>query len=192
MWLIHMCDVTHSYMWCVVFICTTWLNYMCDETYSYVWRHAYEWVSSHTTHEPVSMCDMTHEPVNMTYSYVWHDSRTREWMNMTYSYVWRHAFICVTWLIHMCAATHEPVNMCDITRCLPHSRKFHNAATPSHDTHKMSHEHNTYKRSHELSHEIFTSLHFKGVTNWVTNWVTTCLPHLWRCHNAATPIHDTH
>jgi len=74
--LIHMCDVTRSYVWRDAFICVTWLVHMCDMTHSYVWHDAFicvTWL--------IHMCDMTH------------------------SYVWRDSFICVTWLIHMCDMT---------------------------------------------------------------------------------------
>jgi len=55
-WLIHMWDMTHSYVctsprWC------TWLIYMCDMTHSFVFCET--WV--------IRMCDITH-------SFVWHDS----------------------------------------------------------------------------------------------------------------------
>jgi len=81
-WLIHMCDVTHSYVWRDSFICVTWLIHMCvtcliqmcDVTHSYVWRVSFicvMWL--------IHMCDVSHP------------------------YVWRDSFICVTWLIHMCA-----------------------------------------------------------------------------------------
>jgi len=66
-WLIHMCDMAHSYVWHGSFICVTWLIHMCDMTHSYVTRttqwvrlawmshvthmnescHTYEWVMSH-------------------------------------------------------------------------------------------------------------------------------------------------
>ena len=82
-WFIHMCDITHSYMWydsskvpnrlevpdlgpivviIVSLICVTWLIFMCDMTHSYVWHNSFicvTWL--------ILMCDMTH-------SYVWHDS----------------------------------------------------------------------------------------------------------------------
>ena len=35
--IIHMCDMTHSYVWHDSFICVTWLIHMCDMTRSYVW-----------------------------------------------------------------------------------------------------------------------------------------------------------
>jgi len=76
-WLIHMCDMTHSYVWHDAFICVTWLIHMCDMTHSYVWHDAFicvTWL--------IHMCDMTFHLCDMTHSYVWHDS-----------------FICVTWLM---------------------------------------------------------------------------------------------
>jgi len=71
-WLIHMCDMTHSYVWHDPFICVTWLIHMCDMTHSHVWHDPFIWVTW-----LIHMCDMTH-------SYAWHDP-----------------FICVTWPIHM-------------------------------------------------------------------------------------------
>ena len=72
-WLLHMCDMTQSYVWHDSFICVTWLLHMCDMTQSYVWHGSFirvTWL--------IHTWDMTH-------SYVWHDS-----------------FICVTWLLYMC------------------------------------------------------------------------------------------
>ena len=40
-WRIHMCDMTHSYLWHDAFICVTWLIHMCDMTHSYVWHDAF-------------------------------------------------------------------------------------------------------------------------------------------------------
>jgi len=74
--LVHMCDMTHSYVRHDSFICVTWLIHMCDMTRSYMWHVSFicaTWL--------VHTCDMSH-------SYVRHDS-----------------FICVTWLIHMCDMT---------------------------------------------------------------------------------------
>ena len=42
-WLIHICDMTHSYVWHDSFICVTWLIHVCDVTHSYhmcAWSHA--------------------------------------------------------------------------------------------------------------------------------------------------------
>ena len=105
-WLIHMCDVTHSYVWRDWFICLTWLIHMCDMTDSYVWHDSFicvTWL--------IHMCDVTH-------SYVRHDSFicvtwllqrcdvTHSYGDMTDSYVRRDSFICVTWLIHIRDMTH--------------------------------------------------------------------------------------
>jgi len=73
-----MCDMTHSYVWCDLFICVTKFIHVCDMTYSYVWHDSFMCVTwlIHT-------CDMTH------------------------SYVWHCSFICVIWLIHTCDMTHS-------------------------------------------------------------------------------------
>jgi len=93
-WFVHMCDMTHSYLWHDLFICVTWFIHKCDMTHSYVWHGSFirvTWL--------IHMCDMTH-------SHVWHDSSIRD---MTHWHVWHHSFICVTWLTYMCD------NMCDMT-----------------------------------------------------------------------------
>jgi len=79
-WLIHMCDMTHSYVWHDSFICVTWHIRMCDMTHLYVWRDSFIRMTW-----PIRICDMTH------------------------SYVWPHSSICVTWRIRMCAMTHSYV-----------------------------------------------------------------------------------
>jgi len=118
---IHMCDVTHSYVWRDSFICVTRLIHMCDVTQSYVWRDSVicvTWLSH--------KCDVTQ-------SYVWRDSvicvtRVMHTFDMTHSHVWHDLCICVTWLIHMCDTTHAYVwhdssicvtrliHMCDMTQ----------------------------------------------------------------------------
>jgi len=107
-WLIHMRDMTHSYVWHDSFICLTWLVHMCDMTHSYAWRdsfvrvtwliHMCDMILRHGQHardicmlldsfirvtwlRPV--CDMTHSKDDMTQTYIWHAS-----------------FIRVTWHIH--------------------------------------------------------------------------------------------
>ena len=99
---IHMCDMTHSYVWHDSFICVTWLIHMCGMTHSYVWQDSFicvTWL--------IRMCDVTHV-------YVWHDSFICvTWLihvcDMTHSYVRRGSFVCVMWLIHMCDMTHSYV-----------------------------------------------------------------------------------
>ena len=39
--LIHMCDMTQSYVWHDSFICVTWRIHMCDMTHSYVWHDSF-------------------------------------------------------------------------------------------------------------------------------------------------------
>ena len=117
-WLIHMCDMTHPYMWpgtymcvwhdsficttCLIHKCVTWLIHMHDRTHSYVWHDSFICVAG-----LIHMCGMTH-------SHVWHDSFICvTWLihmcDMTHSYMWLDSFICVTWLIHMCDMTHSYV-----------------------------------------------------------------------------------
>ena len=136
-WLIHTCDMTHSYVWHDSFIRVTWLIHTCDMTHSYVWHDSLIRISDiflflvYTTriytrlscykrilymfqHDsfirvtwPIHTCDMTH-------LCVWHDSFIRvTWLtytcDMTRSYVCHDSFIRVTWLIHTCAMTHSYV-----------------------------------------------------------------------------------
>jgi len=96
-WLIHMCDMTHSYVRHDSFICVTWLIHMCDMTHSYVWHDSFicaTWLI-----------------------YVWHDSFIRvTWLihtcDLSRLRVGGHQvrqfrpfffrFIRVTWLYYMC------------------------------------------------------------------------------------------
>jgi len=78
--LIHMCDMTHSYVWHDSFTCVTWLIHMCDMTRTWALRGQGRcW----------GACRHASFIRDMTHSYVWHDS-----------------FICVTWLIHMSGMTY--------------------------------------------------------------------------------------
>jgi len=108
-WPIHMCDLTHSYVWQDSFIYVTRHISTRDMTRSYVWQDSFICVTcllSYVTllvymlgHDSFFMCDVTH------------------------SYVWRDSFICVPWLIHMlvfmCDVTHSCVtwliHMCGVT-----------------------------------------------------------------------------
>ena len=94
--------------------------------------------------------------LDMTHSYVWHDSficvtwcidmcdvnGSYTWWNMTHSYVWHDLFIRVTWLIHMCDMTRSYVwhvsftcvtwriHMCDVA-CTreSHAYMWHDSST---------------------------------------------------------------
>ena len=81
-WLIHMCDMTHSYVWHDSFTCVTWLIHMCDMTHSCVWHDSFTCVTW-----LIHMCDMTH-------SHVWHHL-----CDMTHSHVCHNI---ATSLIHTC------------------------------------------------------------------------------------------
>jgi len=115
-WLIHMCGVTHPYMWhspwlstCwehsrvtkkKKFICVSWFVHMCDMTHDCVpvgiaGERCIQ--LSVVSGPPVSVCDVTH-------SHVWHDSRViySDWFSyllclalqylcdMTHAYVWHN------------------------------------------------------------------------------------------------------
>jgi len=120
-WLIHMCDMTHSYVWHDSFLCVTWRIHMCGMTHSYVWYDSFIcviWI--------MHMCDMMHSCVwhdslicvtwliricDMTHSYAWHDSficviRLIHMCDFTHFYVWHDSCICVTWLIYKCDMSH--------------------------------------------------------------------------------------
>jgi len=122
----HMCDMTHAYVWHDSCICVTWLMHMCDITHAYVWHDScicvtwlvrmYNMTHTYVRHDSfifvtwlIQICDMTH-------SDVWHDSfRCVTWLiqmcDMTHSYMWHDSCICVTWLVRIydMPHTHERV-----------------------------------------------------------------------------------
>jgi len=61
-WLIHMYDMTYSYVWHDPFICVTWPIHTCNMTHTYVWHVPFICVTW-----PIHLCAMSH-------SYTWHDS----------------------------------------------------------------------------------------------------------------------
>jgi len=83
-WLIHMCDMTHSYVCRDSFICVTWLFRTCVVTHSCVWHDSFVRVSW-----LIHMCDMTHSRV----------LRCIRVCDTTCLYVWHDASICVPWLM---------------------------------------------------------------------------------------------
>jgi len=120
---IHICDMTHLYVWHDVFkcakwlvsndsfICATWLIHTCGMTHSYVWHDSFMcWAAAQLPF--LYMCDMTQSLIwlicvsAMAHSDVWHDSFICvTWLlhvcHLTRSYVWHDYFICLTWLIHV-------------------------------------------------------------------------------------------
>ena len=125
-WLIHMCDVTHSYKWHGPFIFKTWLLYKwetwlihtCDMTHSYVWHdsfiqatrpfHVYrhDWFICER-HDSFTCVTWLMHISDTTLSCVRHDSFICErhdsfiCIDMTHSYVWHDSSICVTRLLYM-------------------------------------------------------------------------------------------
>jgi len=87
-WLIHTCDMTHSYVWHDSFLRVTWLIHTCDMIHSHVWHDAPIKIDNNTqiTLREEAGCEVAQYPQQ-----TWHD-----------------AHICVPWLIHMCDI-HEPI-----------------------------------------------------------------------------------
>ena len=109
-------------MWHDSFICVTWLIHVCDMTHSYVWHD-----SSMTTFSKISL-DMTHSRVwhdsFICVTWLIHDDLFADLLrhdsfmcvtqfvhmcNMTHLYVWHDSSKRVTWLIHMWDMTHSYV-----------------------------------------------------------------------------------
>jgi len=92
-WLIHICDMTHSY------VCDmTHHSYVWSVSCSFVWHDSFcRWGSP--PWKGIRTCDMTH----LCVTWLFH------MYEMTHSCVWHDVFICVTWLIHMCDLTHSYV-----------------------------------------------------------------------------------
>jgi len=139
-WLIHRCDMTHSYMRHDSFIHVLWLIHICGMTYPYVWydlsvtysfvcdmTHSYESGGAISVAWLIHMCHMTHSyeshDLCVTYSYVC-DMLIHTWVRwshacgMTQSYVSHHfrmtyLYVCDTYVWHIC--------MC-VTWLVPHVR----------------------------------------------------------------------
>jgi len=77
MWLMKVCDMTHSYIWRDVLMYATRLNHICDMTHSCMWHDSFIYMTW-----LMDVRDMIH-------SYIWHD-----------------ALVYVTWLIRMKDVTH--------------------------------------------------------------------------------------
>jgi len=109
-WLIHICDMTHSYVQHDSFICVTWLIHMCAMTHSYVWHDLFT-----CTAWLIHMCNVTYSHVcDVTHSYVRHDSFISATLllhmcNVIHSHVQHDTSTCETWCIHMCGMTHPSV-----------------------------------------------------------------------------------
>jgi len=82
-------------------ICATWLIHMCDMTHSYVWHDS---IREHSFALPVSM-NKTHLYVWRTT--IKRVTWLIHMCDMTPSCVWHDSFICVACLIHVCDMTHS-------------------------------------------------------------------------------------
>jgi len=120
-WLIHMCDMTHSYVWHDSFIRVAWLidprglatisrlpkniGLFCRISSLLQGSFAKE---TYNFKEPT---DRSHPKSGgwwptMAQSYVWHDF----FMCVTWLiHVWHDSLVCVTWLSYMCGMTHSYV-----------------------------------------------------------------------------------
>jgi len=106
-WLLHMCDMTHSYVWHDSFLGVTWLIHMCDMTYSYVWYDSCPGVwkiqkksCSHFTYFcGKSRKNYAHNK-SCTYFYIFmgKKAKTCAWFLVahTLTYFWKF------WIIHIC------------------------------------------------------------------------------------------
>jgi len=122
-WLIHVCDMSHSYVMtidirvtCRILTHMWWLLGLWDMSHSYVWHDLYlrvtwlirtcdmtDTVQTYGCHAAfmcvtwlIHMCDMTRPYVQLIHV-----------CNMTCFYAGHDSFTCVTWLIHMCDTTHR-------------------------------------------------------------------------------------
>ena len=86
-WLIHICVMSHAYVWHDSFIFVSCLMHMCDMTHSY----------------EMHFCNGSDHVNGFPYA------PNRAMLDMTHSYVEHDPSMCVTWLIHMCDMTHSYV-----------------------------------------------------------------------------------
>jgi len=121
MFLIHMCDVTNSFVRWDSSMYVTWIIHVRDVTLSWSRAQVRDWFMCVTwimVKGPgswlIHMCNVTHSdgPWFVTHSYVQRDSfGCVTWIirmgDKTHSDVWHDSFLCVTWLIQMCAITHS-------------------------------------------------------------------------------------
>ena len=105
--LTHMCDLTHSHVWCDVFMIVTLIPSLDDTILPYAWlvgisiKLVGSWQDlpiyvtwlTHNRHANSLTTRVSHMH-DMTHSHVRGD--------MTRAHVWRDSLICVTWLTHMC------------------------------------------------------------------------------------------
>ena len=159
--LIHVCDMTHSYVCLNSFILMTCLIHTYDVTHSYVWNdssmcdmtHSYVTWLIHMRHDSficvtwlIHMCD-----VSLTWlvrTYVWHIS-----FNTWLIHMWHDSFMSVIYFWHysFTRVTHL-VQMCDITPSLCIRQAHHmNVSCRSHGTGWRNPVGHFQQKSHRLS-----------------------------------------
>jgi len=121
-WLIHMWDMTHSYVRHDSFVCETWLIHMCDMTHSYVTHDSSRYVTwllysqNNALLSPLS----SHIPCLRKPPVCGNPLFSENWkllFSMTFS------FSESSWLIQMCDMTHSMWHdsfMCDMTHSMRH------------------------------------------------------------------------
>jgi len=105
-WLVHMCGMTHWYVWYDSLICVTWLVDTCGMTHWYVWHDSWTQVTWHDMTEYWSLwfhvtCvnELCHEPSRSK-----KDMAVYRWL---VCYAWHFWLICDTWLVDMCDMTRQ-------------------------------------------------------------------------------------
>ena len=102
-WLVHMCDMTRSYVFhneFTIHMCALYLVHMCDMTRLRAWHDSF---ISATTH-------FISQLLIVRYCQLCTNTPCVTWLihtcDMTRSCMWHVSFICVTWIFHVCDTTH--------------------------------------------------------------------------------------
>ena len=200
-----MCHLSHDVSFiCVAYVyasfkCATWLIHMCDMTHSYVRYdtfhihvsdsrsrqecYIYQWATSHVWRSHIAyVCDVTH-PYLRDDPIMWethHHDRNVTCINES-----RHtcegvmSHLCATWLIHMCDMTQLRERLTLTIGTFTYINESH--VWMSHVT-RMSASCHTYERA--MSHTWETHAHHRNVTyinesRHTYEWVTS---RVWMSH----------
>ena len=92
-----------SHVWCDTFRCVTWRIHICDVTHSYVWHDSSIRV---TETWPIQLCDWARSCMWHDASiYVCESTIRVMWHIRTCDVTQSLSFICLTWRIHICDVT---------------------------------------------------------------------------------------
>jgi len=154
-WLIHMCDLTHSYVWHDshvwhdLFICVTWLARGCNRTDSYVWR---------------DLLTVVTRLVHTRVTWLFHTC------DMTPPYVWHNFFLAATWLIiHVNTHTHT------------HTQDTPTHTWHTH-THTHTHTHHSCKHNSHLTRHKSLSCPTWLMNTHATWLIHACAQNLFNVH----------